>query len=81
MLSNVTPGTAANPTAGFPSWLSSRAQQLVRALLRSGQRRAAIRTLRKLDDRELKDIGLHRDQIEAAVHGSVRANAERRRIG
>jgi uncharacterized protein YjiS (DUF1127 family) len=31
--------------------------------------RAAIATLGKLDDRALKDIGLTRSQIEAAVHG------------
>ena len=34
-------------------------------------RRAAIATLRQLDDRALQDIGLGRPQIEAAVHGFV----------
>jgi uncharacterized protein YjiS (DUF1127 family) len=33
-------------------------------------RRAAIASLRELDDRALGDIGLARSQIEAAVHGS-----------
>jgi uncharacterized protein YjiS (DUF1127 family) len=32
-------------------------------------RRAAIKTLRELDDRALWDIGLLRCQIEDAVHG------------
>jgi len=32
-------------------------------------RRAAIASLRELDDRALRDIGLVRFQIEAAVHG------------
>ena len=32
-------------------------------------RRAAIKRLRALDDRELRDIGLTRHQIEAAVYG------------
>jgi uncharacterized protein YjiS (DUF1127 family) len=32
-------------------------------------RRAAIAHLRELDDRELRDIGLVRSQIEGAVHG------------
>jgi uncharacterized protein YjiS (DUF1127 family) len=32
-------------------------------------RRAAIARLRELDDRELRDIGLLRSQIEAAVCG------------
>jgi uncharacterized protein YjiS (DUF1127 family) len=32
-------------------------------------RRTAIKTLGELDDRALRDIGLLRCQIEAAVHG------------
>ncbi len=32
-------------------------------------RRAALASLRELDDRALPDIGLARSQIEAAVHG------------
>lgn len=32
-------------------------------------RRSAIATLRELDDRALRDIGIARSQIEAAVHG------------
>jgi uncharacterized protein YjiS (DUF1127 family) len=32
-------------------------------------RRAAIASLRELDDRALRDIGLVRSQIDAAVHG------------
>ena len=34
-------------------------------------RRAAIATLRELDDRALRDIGIARSQIEAAVHGFI----------
>jgi len=34
-------------------------------------RRAAIATLRELDDRTLRDIGLARSQIEAAVGGCI----------
>ena len=34
-------------------------------------RREAIKTLRQLDDRALRDIGIARSQIEAAVHGVV----------
>jgi uncharacterized protein YjiS (DUF1127 family) len=34
-------------------------------------RRTAIATLRELDDRALRDIGLARSQIEAAVHGFI----------
>jgi uncharacterized protein YjiS (DUF1127 family) len=34
-------------------------------------RRAAIATLRELDDRALRDVGLVRSQIEGAVHGFI----------
>jgi uncharacterized protein YjiS (DUF1127 family) len=34
-------------------------------------RRAAVASLRELDDRALRDIGITRNQIEAAVHGFV----------
>ena len=34
-------------------------------------RRSAIASLRELDDRELRDIGLVRSQIEAAVCGFI----------
>ena len=34
-------------------------------------RRAAVKTLRELDDRALRDIGLSRSQIEAAVQGGI----------
>jgi uncharacterized protein YjiS (DUF1127 family) len=34
-------------------------------------RRTAIATLHELDDRALRDIGIGRSQIEAAVHGFI----------
>jgi uncharacterized protein YjiS (DUF1127 family) len=34
-------------------------------------RRTAIATLRQLDDRALRDIGIARSQIEPAVHGFI----------
>ena len=42
-------------------------------------RRAAIKTLGELDDRALRDIGLLRCQIEAAVHGFM-TNPDRGRM-
>jgi uncharacterized protein YjiS (DUF1127 family) len=33
------------------------------------QRRELIKTLRELNDHQLRDIGLRRDQIETAVNG------------
>jgi uncharacterized protein YjiS (DUF1127 family) len=34
-------------------------------------RRVAIKSLGELDDRALRDIGIARSQIEAAVHGFI----------
>jgi uncharacterized protein YjiS (DUF1127 family) len=42
------------------------------ALRRSDRRRVGYRELMALDDRLLRDIGLHRDQIPAAVKGLLR---------
>ncbi len=33
------------------------------------ERREAVKTLQGLDDRSLRDIGIHRSQVEAAVNG------------
>ncbi len=41
------------------------------ALMNHLERRAAVKTLRELDDRALRDIGLVRSQIEDAVAGST----------
>jgi len=41
------------------------------ALLIHLERRAAIKTLHELDDRALRDIGIVRCQIEAAVGGAL----------
>jgi uncharacterized protein YjiS (DUF1127 family) len=43
------------------------------SIARYFSRRAAIACLRTYDDRELRDIGLARSQIEAAVHGFTTA--------
>jgi uncharacterized protein YjiS (DUF1127 family) len=41
-------------------------------------RRSAIATLRELDDRALRDIGIVRSQIEPAVHGFISLPSEMR---
>jgi uncharacterized protein YjiS (DUF1127 family) len=71
--------TAAQPAApgvlgGFIRWIGIRANGLATYL----ERRAAIKALQKLDDRGLRDIGLARCHIEAAVCG--RANPELGRL-
>jgi uncharacterized protein YjiS (DUF1127 family) len=43
------------------------------------ERRAAIKVLLERDDRELRDIGLVRSQIEAAVGGAVNPEMGRMR--
>jgi uncharacterized protein YjiS (DUF1127 family) len=35
------------------------------------ERRKAIKALHELDDRALRDIGIHRSQVEAAVTGNL----------
>lgn len=41
------------------------------------QRRELIKTLRELDDHQLRDIGLRRDQIETAVSGVAESDISR----
>ena len=60
------PGRQTSP-GGFVRWIEGAAY----ALLDYQERRVAIRTLRELDDRALKDIGLAPCQIEAAVDGTL----------
>ena len=40
-------------------------------------RRQAIQTLHELDDRALRDIGIERSRIEAAVRGNVNPDLSR----
>jgi uncharacterized protein YjiS (DUF1127 family) len=68
------PGSQASP-GGFVRWIERGAYVLLDYL----ERRAAIKTLRELDDRALKDIGLARCQIEAAVGGALNPEMPRLR--
>ena len=46
----------------------------------NGQRRAAIAQLRRLDDKSLQDIGLHRGEIRSVVEGMLSHAEEERRV-
>ena len=60
---------------GFVRWIDAGADAVVAYL----ERRAAIRILLERDDRELRDIGLVRSQIEAAVGGAFNPDMGRMR--
>lgn len=55
------------PSAGLTRLFGGLAQGLVTYWAR----REAIKVLGEMDDRALRDIGITRSQIEAAVHGVV----------
>ena len=54
-----------------PAALSKTCAALFDAIASYFIRRAAAAALHELDDRALRDIGLARTQIEAAVHGRI----------
>ncbi len=59
--------TRASASVGF--W--RRLDRAIQALLTHIERRAAIKALHELDDHALRDIGISRCQIEAAVGGAL----------
>jgi uncharacterized protein YjiS (DUF1127 family) len=62
----VRPGVTKRPGA-FSRLLNAYCEGIARYFVR----RAAIASLHKLDDRALRDIGINRSQIEAAVDGFI----------
>ena len=62
-------------SGGLVRWIGARAD----ALAAHWERRAAIRALLQRDDRELRDIGIVRSQIEAAVGGAFNPDMGRMR--
>ena len=67
------PVTAGRP-GGFVRWIEGWANDLTAYWVR----REAVKALRQLDDRALRDIGISRGQIDRAVWGC--ADTERARL-
>ena len=57
--------------SGSPGGFVRRIEGWAYALITYWDRRAAIKALQQLDDRALRDIGLSRCHIEAAVGGAL----------
>ena len=74
---STTAGRPAETTAsgGIVRWIGRGAL----ALSAYCERRAAIRALLQRNDRELRDIGLLRSEIELAVRGGLGADTQRGR--
>jgi uncharacterized protein YjiS (DUF1127 family) len=67
-------GIQSTAFAGFVD----RAKACLRAIGRWRSERRAVRHLRALSDRELKDIGIHRCEVSSVVHGNSRDVTRRR---
>ena len=50
-------------------------RSIIQSIVRDHKRRVAIRELEALDDRTLRDIGVHRSQIHLAVNGLLNSKA------
>ena len=62
-----------SPLGGFVRWFGNCATSVASYWAR----REAIKTLRQLDDRALRDIGISRSHIEAAVGGALDQDVSR----
>jgi uncharacterized protein YjiS (DUF1127 family) len=74
-------GQPASPTSGqiSPAGLGRLLGGWVTGLMTYWARREAIKVLGEMDDRALRDIGIARSQIEAAVGGALNPGMARRR--
>ena len=85
MLSNIPRyplATARNQSSvgGFLVWLRHLVDHLVAAAIVRHQRQAELAALRKLSDRELKDIGICRGEIDYALDEAAKIRARLQRL-
>jgi uncharacterized protein YjiS (DUF1127 family) len=85
MLSNIPryPATARNRSSvgSFLVWLGRLVNRLVAAAIARHERQAEIVALRRLSDRELKDIGICRGEIDYGLDEAAKTRARQQRIG
>jgi len=80
MLSNIPRyplATARNRSSvvGFLVWLGCLLDRLVAAAIARHERQAQLAALRRLSDRELKDIGICRGEIDYALDAAAKTRA------
>ena len=65
---------------GFPAWLGRLADRLVVAAIARHERQAQLAALRQFSDRELKDIGICRGEIDYALDEAAKTRARLQRL-
>jgi uncharacterized protein YjiS (DUF1127 family) len=80
MLTNIRPATGSNVGRSAAIWywrLKRLANQWVAAAIAYRERQAALYALRGLNDRELKDIGLYRGDLDRTLERAARLRRQR----
>jgi uncharacterized protein YjiS (DUF1127 family) len=80
MLANIQPSTGSNLKRSAAIWwwrLKRIANHWVAAALAYRERQAALYALRGLNDRELKDIGLYRGELDQTLQNAAQLRRQR----
>jgi uncharacterized protein YjiS (DUF1127 family) len=85
MLSNIPhhpPATSRNRSSvgSFLAWLDRLVDRLVVAVIARHERQAQLAALRQFSDRELKDIGVCRGEIDYGLGEAAKTRARQQRI-